>query len=51
VREGHGRLRSHGNIMLAKGEGNAMIDEDVTAKLKHFSAQVIPLAANPFSRI
>jgi hypothetical protein len=26
--------------MLAKGEGNTMIDEDVTAKLKHFSAQV-----------
>ncbi len=26
--------------MLAKGEGNTMIDEDATAKLKHFSAQV-----------
>jgi len=26
--------------MLAKVEGNTMIDDDVSAKLKHFSAQV-----------
>jgi len=33
-------LAASGIIMLAKGEGNTMIDEDATAKLKHFSAQV-----------
>jgi hypothetical protein len=30
--------------MLAKAEGNTMIDDEVAAKLKHFSAQVAMLA-------
>jgi len=34
------RLAASGIVMLAKVEGNTMIDDDVSAKLKHFSAQV-----------
>jgi hypothetical protein len=33
-------LAASGIVMLAKVEGNTMIDDDVSAKLKHFSAQV-----------
>jgi hypothetical protein len=33
-------LAASGIVMLAKVEGNTMIDDAVAAKLKHFSAQV-----------
>src|SRR5215813_12252580 len=33
-------LAANGIARLAKVEGNMMVDEDVPAKLKHFSAQV-----------
>jgi hypothetical protein len=37
-------LAASGIVMLAKVEGNTMIDDAVATKLKHFSAQVAMLA-------